>query len=122
MTSDSSFSFNPSEDQRIRVGGNTYRKHAEVVALQGLEHIGDASLQAPVDEDAVAEVIQQDDPQGVHVACIRDTKRSNQRLLCHEATSHFWRVLTFQKLKVVGGQTTEGLVGGGEDGVGTFLL
>lgn len=50
------------------------------------------------------------------------SQRLNQRLMRHEAASHFWRGLTFQKLKVVGGQTIEGLVGGCEDGVGAFLL
>lgn len=68
---DLSLRFNPSvsEDKRIQVSGNTYRKNAEVVALQGLEHIGNSSLQSSIDEDPIAEVIQQNDPQGVHVAC-----------------------------------------------------
>lgn len=34
----------------------------------------------------------------------------------------FCRVLTFQQLQVLSSQTVEGLVGGRENGVGTFLL
>lgn len=60
-----------SEDKIINDSGNTYRKNTEVFALQGFEHICNSSLQSSIDEDPITEVIQQNDPQGVHVTCHR---------------------------------------------------
>lgn len=44
------------------------------------------------------------------------------RLSCFQAGVECCRVLTFQQLKVLWSQAVKGLVGGRENGVGTFLL
>lgn len=38
----------------------TYREQLKVVSLNSLEKIGDPSLKSPVDEDTIAEMVQQD--------------------------------------------------------------
>ena len=47
---------------------NTHKQQSEVAALQRLEQVCDSCLQTSADEDAVAEVIQQDGSEGVDVS------------------------------------------------------
>ena len=45
----------------------THRQHLEVLSLERFEQIGDPAFQSAVDEHPVAEVVEQDGPQSVHV-------------------------------------------------------
>lgn len=46
---------------------STHKKHLQVVALDCLEQVGHSTFQSTMDEDAIAEMVQQDCPQNLQV-------------------------------------------------------
>lgn len=52
----------------LRVFLNTYKQYFEFTALERFEQIGDSGLHAPTDDDAFAEVVQQDGSEGIGIA------------------------------------------------------
>lgn len=59
----------------------TYGQHLEIFALHGFEKVGDSALQAAIDEDTIADVVEQDSSQGIDVTWLHETGRENLRSL-----------------------------------------
>lgn len=47
----------------------TYGQNLQVAALESLEEVGDSTFQSTIDEDAIAEVVKQYEPQSVQITC-----------------------------------------------------